>query len=155
MKTKLLLLLLLISAVNANAQQTLTLVDCYTLASKNYPISKQSELIQQKSNYEIETLNKGKLPKIDLNAQATYQSDVIGFPSTLPGVQPLNKDQYRTTLDINQLLYNGGTIDATVKLKEAQTKTQQKQIDVSLYQLKSRINHYFFRFCYFKKRKHY
>ena len=144
MKTKLLLLLLLISAVNANAQQTLTLVDCYTLASKNYPISKQSELIQQKSNYEIETLNKGKLPKIDLNAQATYQSDVIGFPSTLPGVQPLNKDQYRATLDVNQLLYNGGTIDATAKLKEAQSKTQQQQININLYQLKSRINHYFF-----------
>ncbi len=153
MKPKFLLLLLLILSINTNAQQTLTLEDCYSLASKNYPISKQSELIQQKSNYEIETLNKGKLPKIDLNAQATYQSDVIGFPSTLPGVQPLNKDQYRTTLDINQLLYNGGTIDATVKLKEAQTKTQQKQIDVSLYQLKSRINHYFFSILLLQEKK--
>ena len=153
MKTKLLLLLVLISSISTNAQQTLTLEDCYSLASKNYPISKQSELIQQKSNYEIETLNKGKLPKIDLNAQATYQSDVIGFPSTLPGVQPLNKDQYRTTLDVNQLLYNGGTIDATAKLKEAQTKTQQKQIDVSLYQLKSRINHYFFSILLLQEKK--
>ena len=153
MKTKLLLLLVLISSISTNAQQTLTLEDCYTLASKNYPISKQSELIQQKSNYEIETLNKGKLPKIDINAQATYQSDVIGFPSTLPGVQPLNKDQYRTTLDVNQLLYNGGTIDATAKLKEAQTKTQQKQIDVSLYQLKSRINHYFFSILLLQEKK--
>lgn len=153
MKPKFLLLLLLILSINTNAQQTLTLEDCYSLASKNYPISKQSELIQQKSNYEIETLNKGKLPKIDLNAQATYQSDVIGFPSTLPGVQPLNKDQYRTTLDVNQLLYNGGTIDATVKLKEAQTKTQQKQIDVSLYQLKSRINHYFFSILLLQEKK--
>ena len=144
MKTKLLLLLVLISSISTNAQQTLTLEDCYSLASKNYPISKQSELIQQKSNYEIETLNKGKLPKIDLNAQATYQSDAIGVPTTLPGVQPLNKDQYRTTLDVNQLLYNGGTIDATAKLKEAQSKTQQQQININLYQLKSRINHYFF-----------
>ncbi len=153
MKPKFLLLLLLILSINTNAQQTLTLEDCYSLASKNYPISKQSELIQQKSNYEIETLNKGKLPKIDLNAQATYQSDVIGFPSTLPGVQPLNKHQYRTTLDVNQLLYNGGTIDATAKLKEAQTKTQQKQIDVSLYQLKSRINHYFFSILLLQEKK--
>lgn len=144
MKTKLLLLLVLISSISTNAQQTLTLEDCYTLAAKNYPISKQTELIQQKSSYENEILNKGKLPKIDINAQATYQSDVIGFPSTLPGVQPLNKDQYRATLDVNQLLYNGGTIDATAKLKEAQSKTQQQQININLYQLKSRINHYFF-----------
>ena len=144
MKTKLLLLLVLISSISTNAQQTLTLEDCYTLAAKNYPISKQTELIQQKSSYENEILNKGKLPKIDINAQATYQSDVIGFPSTLPSVQPLNKDQYRATLDVNQLLYNGGTIDATAKLKEAQSKTQQQQININLYQLKSRINHYFF-----------
>ncbi len=144
MKTKLIVLLLLLLSINSNAQQTLTLEDCYTLVDKNYPLSKQAALLQQKSSYEIDALSKGKLPKIDVNAQATYQSDVIGFPTTMPGVQPLNKDQYRTTLDVNQLLYNGGTIDANSKLKEAQTKTQQQQIEVSLYQLKTRINQYFF-----------
>jgi outer membrane protein TolC len=144
MKTKLILLLLLLLSINSNAQQTLTLEDCYTLVDKNYPLSKQAALLQQKSSYEIDALSKGKLPKIDVNAQATYQSEVIGLPATLPGVQSLNKDQYRATLDVNQLLYNGGTIDANSKLKEAQTKTQQQQIEVSLYQLKTRINQYFF-----------
>lgn len=144
MKTKLIVLLLLLLSINSNAQQTLTLEDCYALANKNYPIAKQIGLLQQKSDYEVDALQTGKLPKIDVNAQATYQSDVIGFPTTMPGVQPLNKDQYRTTLDVNQLLYNGGTIDANSKLKEAQTKTQQQQIEVSLYQLKTRINQYFF-----------
>jgi len=144
MKMKLIMVLLFLLSIQTNAQQTLTLEDCYALATKNYPIAKQTGLIQQKSSYEIDALNKGKLPKIDVNAQATYQSDVIGFPTTMPGVEPLNKDQYRTTLDVNQLLYNGGIIDANAKLKEAQTKTQQQQIEVSLYQLKSRINQYFF-----------
>lgn len=144
MKMKLIIVLLFLLSIHTNAQQTLTLEDCYALATKNYPIAKQTGLIQQKSSYEIDALNKGKLPKIDINAQATYQSDVIGFPTAMPGVEPINKDQYRTTLDVNQLLYNGGIIDANAKLKEAQTKTQQQQIEVSLYQLKSRINHYFF-----------
>jgi outer membrane protein TolC len=133
-----------LAAFFSNAQQSLTLTDCYALANKNYPIAKQIGLLQQKFDYEVDALQTGKLPKIDVNAQATYQSDVIGFPTTMPGVQPLNKDQYRTTLDVNQLLYNGGTIDANSKLKEAQTKTQQQQIEVSLYQLKTRINQYFF-----------
>jgi hypothetical protein len=35
---------------------------------------------------EIEAINKAKLPKIDLNAQATYQSDVTSLPITLPNV---------------------------------------------------------------------
>lgn len=144
MKNKLVLLLLFLLSIGSNAQQTLTLEDCYTLVTKNHPLSKQTGLLQQKSGYEIEALSKGKLPKIDVNAQATYQSEVIGLPTTLPGVEPLNKDQYRATLDVNQLIYNGGTIDANAKLKEAQTKTQQQQIEVSLYQLKSRINQYYF-----------
>jgi hypothetical protein len=38
-------------------------------------------------------------------------------------VNPANKDQYKATLDFNQLLYNGGLIDANTKIKEAQTKT--------------------------------
>lgn len=144
MKTKLVILLLFLLSINSNAQQTLTLEDCYTLVTKNYPLSKQSGLLKQKANHEIEALSKGKLPRIDINAQATYQSEVIGFPATFSGVQPLNKDQYRATLDVNQLIYNGGVIDANAKLKEAQTKTQQQQIEINLYQLKSRINQYYF-----------
>ncbi|MGO4905557.1 TolC family protein [Flavobacterium sp. W20_MBD1_R3] len=144
MKSKLVLILLFLLAVSSQAQNTLTLDDCYALATKNYPISKQGVLLQQKASYEIEALSKGKLPKIDLNAQATYQSDVIGFPAAFPGVSPLNKDQYRATLDVNQLIYNGGTIAANTTLKGAQTKTQQQQVTVSLYQLKSRINQYYF-----------
>jgi outer membrane protein TolC len=153
MKNKLVLLLLFLVSISSNAQQTLTLEDCYTLVTKNYPLSKQTGLIQQKSSYEIEALSKGKLPKIDVNAQATYQSDVIGFPTTMPGVQPLNKDQYKATLDVNQLIYNGGIIDANTKLKEAQTKTQQQQIEVSLYQLKSRINQYYFTILLLQEKK--
>ena len=123
------------------SQQKITLNECYDLAEKNYPLAKQINLIQQKSTLEIDALNKAKLPKIDFNAQATYQSDVIGLPSTLSGVQPINKDQYRATLDVNQLLYNGGMIKANSKLKEAQTQTLQQQVAVNLYQLKSRINY--------------
>ena len=145
MKKNLTALLVLLSLV-VNAQQKLTLEDCYALANKNYPIAKQAELLQQKNTYDIEALKKGKLPKIDLNAQATYQSEVTELPIKIPNVvvTPLNKDQYRATLDVNQLIYNGGVIDANAKLKEAQTKTQQQQVAVSLYQLKTRINQYYF-----------
>jgi len=144
MKKKAILLFLLMLIANSYAQKRLTLEECYDLAEKNYPLSKQAELLQLKSKAEIEALHKGKLPKIDLNAQATYQSDVIGLPITLPGVQPLNKEQYRATVDVNQIVFNGGIIEANAKVKETQTKTQQQQIEVSLYQLKSRIHQYFF-----------
>lgn len=145
MKNRLVILFLVfLIPLIANAQQTLTLEECYILVNKNYPLSKQNGLLKQKATYEIDAMNIAKLPKIDLNAQATYQSEVIGLPTSLPGIEPINKDQYRASLDVNQLIYNGGIIDANTQLKEAQTKTQQQQIEVVLYQLKSRINQYYF-----------
>ncbi|NGY38246.1 TolC family protein [Flavobacterium sp. XN-5] len=140
------ILLLLLSPLLSIGQQTLSLEECYVLSNKNYPIAKQTVLLQQKSALEIEALNRSKLPKIDLNAQATYQSDVTQLPISLPNftVNPPNKDQYRATLDINQLIYNGGLIDANAKIKQAQTKTLQQQTEVNLYQLKSRINQLYF-----------
>lgn len=141
---RILITLFLLVIFHTNAQQTVSLEDCYALANKNYPLSKQTELLQQKSVYEIDALNKGKLPKIDMNAQATYQSDVTGLPISMANVTPLNKDQYRATLDVNQLLYNGGMIDANTKFKVAQTNTQQQQVEVNLYQIKNKINQLYF-----------
>lgn len=137
----------------SNAQQTLSLENCYDLVNKNYPLAKQTDLLQQKSAFEIESLYKGKLPKIDLNGQATYQSAVTGLPIPLPNVTLLNKDQYRATLDVNQLLYNGGMIDANSKLKESQTKTQQQQVAVNLYQIKTKINQLYFSILLVQERK--
>ena len=134
-------ILIALYTIPALAQQKITLSECYDLIEKNYPLAKQTNLINQKSTLEIDALNKAKLPKIDVNAQATYQSEVVGLPTSLPGVQAINKDQYRATLDVNQLIYNGGMIGANAKFKEAQTQTLQQQVAVNLYQLKSRINY--------------
>lgn len=46
------------------------------LVTENYPLAKQSVLLSDQSRLNIEAINKGKLPKMDVNAQATYQSDV-------------------------------------------------------------------------------
>jgi outer membrane protein TolC len=141
---------LLVAAIS-NAQQSLTLEDCYALANKNYPIAKQIGLLQQKSDYEVEALQTGKLPKIDLVAQGTYQNQVTTIPN--PVLEPLNKEQYRANFDVNQLIYNGGLIDANTKLKEAQTKTQQQQVEVSLYQIKTKINQLYFSILLLQERK--
>ena len=141
----------LLVAFYTNAQQSLTLEDCYVLAYKNYPIAKQIGLLQQKSDYEVDALQTAKLPKIDLIAHGSYQNQVTTIPN--PVLEPLNKDQYRANFDVNQLIYNGGLIDANTKLKEAQTKTQQQQVEVNLYQIKTRINQLFFSILLLQERK--
>ncbi|MGB5665837.1 MAG: TolC family protein [Maribacter sp.] len=136
------LIIVFIIPFTVAAQETLTLDECFDLVSNNYPLAKQSGLYQNQLQLDIEALQKGKLPKLDVNAQATYQSDVTSLPIQLPNVtiEPPNKDQYRATLDVNQLIYNGGLINATSKVKEATSKVNQQQVDVNLYGLKNQIN---------------
>ncbi len=137
------------------AQQTLSLEDCYAQTEKNYPLAKQKGLLEEKLNSEIKILEKERLPKLDLNLQATYQSDVIEFPLVIPNstIEPPNKDQYRATLDANQLIYNGGNIAANTKLKTAELASQQQQITINLYSLKSRINQNYFSVLLFQERE--
>lgn len=136
------LLLFLVLPLTIVAQQTLTLDECFEMVTKNYPLAKQSDLLHDKSTLDIEAINKGKLPKLDINAQATYQSDVTSLPIQIPNVTvvPPNNDQYRATLDISQSIYNGGLIDASAKVKEATTKVDQQQVEISLYGLKNKVN---------------
>ena len=136
------LLLFLILPLTIVAQQTLTLDECFEMVTKNYPLAKQSDLLNDKANLDIEAINKGKLPQLDINAQATYQSDVTSLPITIPNVtvEPPNKDQYRATLDVSQSIYNGGLIDASAKVKEATAKVDQQEVEINLYLLKNKVN---------------
>lgn len=128
------------------AQQQLSLEESYNYALKNNPLRNQADWLKEKSDAEISILEKGKLPKLDVNAQATYQSDVVHFPGSLPNMSivPPNKDQYRATVDVSQLIYKGGAIQAQTKLKEAELQTLQQQVEVELYGLKYQVNQYYF-----------
>jgi outer membrane protein TolC len=125
-------------------QHVITLQECYELAITNYPLAKQSQLLQTQTQLDKDAISTAKLPQFSLDAQATYQSDVIEVPIPNSNIEPLNNDQYRATLSVNQLIYNGGTIEASLNLKTAQLKTKQMQVEVNLNQLKQQINQLYF-----------
>lgn len=137
-----LVLLTLVLPFLASAQQSISLDECFDLVTENYPMANQSVLLDRKSRLDIEAINKGKLPQLDINAQATYQSDVTSLPIELPNmaIDPPNKDQYRATLDATQSIYNGGIINANAKLTEAEGKVGQQEVEVNLYGLKNQVN---------------
>jgi len=141
---QLLIILFLLVGLPSVAQQSITLEECYDLVTENYPLAKQSKLLEAQNKLDAEVIATSKLPQLSLDAQVTYQSDVIEFPLAMSGIEPLNKDQYRATVSLNQLIYNGGATAASLDLKSAQLKTKQKQVEVSLYQLKQQINQLYF-----------
>ena len=141
---RLILILITITTLPSIAQQSITLEECYNLVAQNYPLAKQSLLLEAQSKLDADVITNAKLPQFSLDAQASLQSDVIEIPIPNSSIEPLNKDQYRATLSINQLIYNGGATDASLDVKSAQLKTKQKQVEVSLYQLKQQINQLYF-----------
>jgi len=141
---QLIIILIILNVLPSAAQQSITLEECYTLVTENYPLVKQSQLMEVQNKLDVDVISISKLPQFSLDAQATYQSDVIEIPIPNANIESLNKDQYRATLSVNQLIYNGGLTNASLKVKSAQLKTRQKQVEVSLYQLKQQINQLYF-----------
>ena len=146
MKLKTIFLFLFFNNLLIYSQEKLTLTQCYTLALENHPLQGKSEILQNQTQWEIQALDAQKLPKIDLEAQATYQSDVMVLPISLPNIsiESPDKDQYKATLTVSQLIYNGNVIDTQKELKKKQLEAQQKEIEVQLHPLKWQINQLFF-----------
>lgn len=138
--------LILLSSFLMHAQETISLDECLRLVNLNYPLTKQTNMLADQGRLEIDAIKKDRLPKLDLNGQATYQSEVTSLNDQLLNVniEPPNKDQYRTTLDANQLIYHGGTIDALVKIKETEVAIEQQEVEITLYKLKNQVTHLYF-----------
>lgn len=145
---KKILYLFLLCTHNLWAQTTdkVTLNDCYKMAQEAFPLSKQKELIRETNVLQINTLQKNFLPQIELNAQATYQSDVTQFPVKLPNVEvtPLSKDQYKTTLDVKQIIWDGGVINLQKNVLKSQAEVESQKVEVELNKLKERVNQLYF-----------
>jgi outer membrane protein TolC len=87
---------------------------------------------------------------VQLSAKATYQSEVteipidfskLGLPIEIPS---LDKDQYGASLDLSQTLWDGGAAAAKKKGIRARAEADEKEVEVSLYAVRERINQLFF-----------
>lgn len=142
---RLLLIMFALPVLVQAQQQVLRLETAYSQATQNYPLIKQRELITKTSDLNIENLSKGYLPQFSVSGQATYQSDVTKVTIPVPGISitPPSKDQYKIVADVNQLLYDGGTIAAQKNIQQLSNASEQQKIEVELYKLKERINQLF------------
>lgn len=131
---------------SAQNVKPLTLEDCVAMASANYPLIRQKDLISKSLDYTISNASKAYLPQITISGQATYQSDVIQFPLKVPGmnIDPLSKDQYKIVADINQPIYDGGVISNQKEMQKASAETEKQKLEVDMYSIKGRIYQIYF-----------
>ncbi len=128
------------------AQNVLTIEQCHDLARNNYPLIRQKALIEQSKEFSIANVKSGYLPQISINAQATYQSDVTQVPISVPGfnIETLAKDQYRIYGEINQSIYDGGTMREQKAITETSARIDDQKLEVELYKINDRISQLFF-----------
>ena len=136
----------------ATAIQAQTLEECQLAAEKNYPIIKQYDLISQTTQLTVQNIMKGWLPQIAVTAQATYQSDVASWPKSMKAtlqqfginMKGVSKDQYKIGIDLQQTIYDGGTISSQRSIARQEEKVQKAQVETNLYQVRKRVNEMYF-----------
>lgn len=152
---KILLLIIIISAglSSAVAQKILTLKECYEMAMVTNALSSEKAAYAGISQLKDENLSKGWLPTLDANGSILYNSSVIDMSSALsaipiPGIasaiKPLPHEQYKITLDINQVIYDGGAIKNARGVEKADLRVNEKQTETDLYKVRSQVNSYYF-----------
>jgi len=145
---KILILFFILPFAGVSAQQpdTISLNYCQQLALDNYPLIKQKALLSEAAGLKIKNLSTNYLPQISLNGQATYQSAVTEIPKISPmfDFPSMSKDQYKVTLDVNQMIWDGGSTSAQKKLETTGLQVDQLAVDVEIAKIKERVNLIYF-----------
>jgi len=147
------LILLILHQSQAQDLQKVSLDDCYTAAINNYPNLRQLDMEVQINQLNKDNIQTTYLPSLNLNGQASYQSDVTKVPISVPGmtIQELSKDWYALNLDVEQMIYDGGMTGSRKKLEDADLDINHQKLQVEFFQLKNRVNQLFFQAILLKK----
>lgn len=129
-----------------------TLQQCQQAAERNYPLIRQYGLIEKTTNLTVANIRKTWLPQLSATAQATLQSDVTAFPDEFQtlyrqmgiSMEGLKKDQYRVGIDVQQTVFDGGMVKSQKAIARRQGEVQTLQNEVSIYNVRKRVNEMFF-----------
>ncbi len=138
----------------ARAQDTLSVDRLQEAALKTDPRADQRALLRAATDLRLSVIAADRLPQLEINGQATHQSDVTRPTFGVPGitVPDFPKDRWQTTLDVEQRLYDGGDVARRRELEKARHAESEAALDVALYQLRSDVNSAFFSAFLFQKR---
>jgi len=139
--------LILLHQLVFGQSKEISLQDCYDKMLENYPLVNDITIYNQASELRIKNLNAEWLPKSELKAQATYQSEAFALDIDLPIVVDLpegSRDQYKATIDVNQMIYDWGRIKNSKNLEQCNLKINQQNNQVELNKMKEQINKFYY-----------
>lgn len=135
------------------AQKLITLRDCYDRASASTPIAGEGAGYTDIWQLKDKNLSRNWLPSLDAGGTVIYNSTVVDMTSVLgslpiPGIagliSPLPHDQYKLTVDVNQMIYDGGLVKSSRAAEKASLEVSMKESEVDIYKLRSQVNILYF-----------
>ena len=144
MKRKILVFILSILISPCLAQ--LEIDQCHDMARQQYPLIKQYGLLEKSEAYTLSNAMKAFLPEVKFSFGANGFTDLISSsPKTdAMGMGDMKNYLLNGSIQINQLIYDGGAISAQRKLIKAQAEADKKQLDVRLYEINQRVDQLYF-----------
>lgn len=126
--------------------QSLTLEACQEMVRANFPLIRQGDIDASITHLQLEKLDLQKRPQISWQAQATYQSESVEVPFSLPNGERISQPKFngQTTLEATYNLYDGGRVDAAKQVELAQLGVKKQSLEVEVEQLREMTNQLFF-----------
>ena len=144
-------LIQLLFAIQGFAQTQVSLQQCQELAIKNHPWTSQEGYYKELEQLNSKSINTAWYPTITLAGQATWQSDVTTLELNLPANSPIQidqpkhrHDQYKTTLEIKQTIYDGGLTKGRKLIEQADLEVSTQAATVEIVKVKDLINKMYF-----------
>lgn len=137
---------LLVNTSFTQSDKNISLEDCYQWALERHPLKDKPALLDQQTQLKLEQIDLERLPQLQLNAQASYQSETVQFPLEIPGAEipelPLFRAQ--ASVDGSYLLFDGGLQEARKSIEQSALSTAQQSIIVEQYPIHSQVNQAYF-----------
>lgn len=136
-------------------QDTLKLNECYDRVYEKYPNAYQKVIYENTSGLRLKNLDVNFLPQISFKGQATYQSEVTKLTLPIPNIKvpEMNKDRYQLTLDVKQLIWDGGTTSTMKDVEDRQLSSDKQKVEVELYGLRQKVNDLYFTVLLLQEKK--
>ena len=156
MKQIIIVLLLITQVSLAQQNDSVDIFQCFEAVESNHPMTGEKPLIDKQTRLKIKNLKAKWYPNLDLNAQATYQSDIVEIDADLPFETDFpspSKDQYKVTMDINQRIFDGGVVKYSERMERKGEQVENQSLEVDLYQVKDQVVEVYFGIMLLQKQK--
>lgn len=139
-------------AADAGSGDTLRLETLHETAWRLDPRARQIDLHGRAARARLQRIGSRRLPQLELQGRATYQTQVPTAPSTeAVGGLPTDvatpeppRDRYDLALELEQLLYDGGGVSGRESVERARLAERRSETRSSLYGLREELDRAYF-----------